>query len=234
MKRIICLIALLNIVWGCNAAREITSPSPVQAVVAAATSSTPAPPVVEPPPAVTPGPPVAVSNPANPNCTELDPKKWVGFTYRVHLTFVQIWNASDCDRVSSWRPFNVVSDTNQPPLGDAVFATVPAGKMDFRIDLHFYPLGCGRTHTVQTDGRAGIVPNMTHANASFPPGVLFTLVTPPCAPPSTFVSEIEIPAGPTIGAQTFVCTVTRRFRITETNGCTTRTREEDRIFACES
>lgn len=148
-----------------------TAPTSVVAVNQALTS-----PVVaneEPAISVSPIPPVAAIEPANPNCSEPDPKRWIGFSYRVQSAFVQMWNHSTCDRLVTWRAFNVISDSVQPPLGDAVITIVPAGAMDWRIDVHFYGgvAACGST--VQTDGRAGYVPDMTHHNASFPPGVLF-------------------------------------------------------------
>lgn len=189
MKRVVLPFVVL-LLAACDARVTPSAPSVVAAETPGVSVAAGAAVVVSPPPVavVEPAVPIAASDPTNPNCTELDPKKWVGFTYRVQLTFVQMWNGSTCDRVVTWRAFNVISDTNQPALGNAVIVTVPAGRMDFRIDVHFFngEPPCGTV--IQTDGRSGSVPNMLHMNASFPPGVLFPQpacrVVPPPPPPT--------------------------------------------------
>lgn len=183
----VLFLSLLSASCG-DSVQSVTSPS-VTGASAASVSSTPvSAPVVEPTTPV-----AAEPVPSVPNCSEADPKKWTGFRYVVNdRETVTLWNNSPCDRVVTFRAFNAISDSNQPALGDAVTETIPAGaghgdpgspmERAFVLKVHYNRFGCDTVLKIQIDGRAGAQPNMTHANADFPPGRLIDLVIPSCAP----------------------------------------------------
>lgn len=246
------LLILALVLAGCSTQSLPTAPSAT--VSSTASSSSPAAaPAAESPATAAPGEEIAADAPAPENCGETDPKKWLGFSYAIELTHVTMRNASSCDRLVTWRAFVVISDSNQPPAGDAVLVLVPAGagygapgsrlERPWVMTVH-YSGGtppCGRT--IQVDGRAGNVPNMAHLNASFTAGRTFptqacaVVVTPPTTPPTqcvpkttwTFVSERDVTPGvaPASIGRLRACSV-RIIEITETNGCTTRTRIVER------
>lgn len=192
MRKYISSAVLLAAIMaaGCNQGRTVVGPTPVARADAAPirqTTTTAAAPAPAPTLPGGGGGGVAADPPpqALPNCAEADPKKWIGFAWAVTAEEIAIWNNSPCVRVTTWRAFSVGAST-QDPAGPDMAVTVPAfaGFTDgrpYRVKVVYYGDGkppCGAT--IQIDGRAGVVVNMRHENASFTPGALFRI--PPCAP----------------------------------------------------
>jgi hypothetical protein len=198
------LFVLAFIMSACSASKDAiaVAGSPPSSVLQA-TATTPA----ETPATTLPGGGgVAADAPApSSNCAELDPKKWAGFTWEAFENaeqtehWITLWNNSPCDRVTTWRAFAVGAGNAQTPAGPDMLITVSAMagfgapgtnlSRPYRFKVVYYGDGlppCGAL--IQIDGRAGVVRDMRHENASFTFGRLFRILrscVPPFTPPKT-------------------------------------------------